>query len=131
MSAEDGSNGAAAAQQRELEHQQQQHLGDDAGIPQLPGAPGSEGAGPQGGVTGQEGGPQEPTNYGAGASYQQQQQQQQQHGEANPQGSLTEEERTARKIFVGGLNRNTTGINCCSCCSIFLVCVRMSQTSMC
>lgn len=118
MSAEDVSSGAAVAgqQQQELEqqhHQHQHHLGDaDAGIPQLPGAPVSDGSMPQSGMTGQEGDHANATNYGAAtASYQQQQQQQLSHGDPNPQGGgggLTEEERTARKIFVGGLNRNTT-----------------------
>lgn len=99
MSAEDAANGAAAAQQQQDQHQQR--LEEDAGIPQLPGGPGDDGNA--------DGGPQDGANYG-GASFQQQQQQQQPQQQAGGSGHtvLTEEERTARKIFVGGLNRNTT-----------------------
>ncbi|KAL8447934.1 hypothetical protein Emag_004132 [Eimeria magna] len=104
MSAEDISNGAAAAQQQD----QQQQLLDDAGIPQIPGGPGGEDGGPHGGASGaQEGGPSQGaagSGYGDPTGYQQQQQQ----GEAGGHGGMTEEERTARKIFVGGLNRNST-----------------------
>ena len=88
MSADEAASSAAL---------QQQQLGDDAGIPQLPGGPGGEG--------GPHTGSQENAGYGEGSFEQQQQQQQ---GEAGNR-VLTEEEKTARKIFVGGLNRNTTG----------------------
>ncbi|KAL8427343.1 hypothetical protein ACSSS7_007776 [Eimeria intestinalis] len=105
MSAEDLSNGAAAAQQQE-----QQQLLEDAGIPQIPGGTGAEGGGPHGGASGtQEGGPSQGVSaagYADPTSYQQQQQQQQ--GGVGGHGGMTEEERTARKIFVGGLNRNST-----------------------
>ncbi|KAL8435720.1 hypothetical protein Efla_005258 [Eimeria flavescens] len=98
MSAEDASNGAA---------QQQQQLAEDAGIPQLPGAPSGSEGGPHGDSGAHEGpSPQGASSYGDAAGYQQHQQQQQ--GETGGQSGMTEEERTARKIFVGGLNRNTT-----------------------
>lgn len=105
MAHDEASNGPAAVQlEQHQQEEQQQQLGEDSGIPQLPGAPGSEEhrLQPQGDASGQEG-PCQGAHQEASGGYQQQQQ-----GEANPNAGLTEEERTARKIFVGGLNRNTT-----------------------
>lgn len=104
MAHDEASNGPAAVQeeQHQEEQQQQQQLGEDSGIPQLPGAHGSEEHRPQGDASGQQG-PCQGVHQEGGNEYPQQQQ-----GEANPNAGLTEEERTARKIFVGGLNRNTT-----------------------
>ncbi|OEH74220.1 heterogeneous nuclear ribonucleoprotein [Cyclospora cayetanensis] len=103
MSAEGASNGSAAAQQ------QQQHLEEDAGIPQLPGASGGDDVTViQGATTGQDGSNSVPSQVDSGYGGSSYQQQQQGGGDGPPQGGLTEEERTVRKIFVGGLNRSTT-----------------------